>query len=90
MLAFVKILKKFDKVSKVFGFAMLLFRYSILFYFISLKMIIFLYVFFQVTGKQVLPIYLKVVESSYFNSSNKVNFDQDTIVFIFLFFYLHA
>ncbi|PIA63442.1 hypothetical protein AQUCO_00201053v1 [Aquilegia coerulea] len=38
MLAFVKILKKFDKV----------------------------------TGKQVLPIYLKVVESSYFNSSDKV------------------
>lgn len=25
----------------------------------------------QVTGKQVLPIYLKVVESSYFNSSDK-------------------
>ncbi|XP_030548274.1 phosphate transporter PHO1 homolog 1-like [Rhodamnia argentea] len=38
MLAFVKILKKFDKV----------------------------------TGEQVLPIYLKVVESSYFNSSDKV------------------
>ncbi|XP_056161400.1 phosphate transporter PHO1 homolog 1-like [Syzygium oleosum] len=38
MLAFVKILKKFDKV----------------------------------TGKQVLPIYLRVVESSYFNSSDKV------------------
>ncbi|XP_077242506.1 EXS (ERD1/XPR1/SYG1) family protein isoform X1 [Tasmannia lanceolata] len=38
MLAFAKILKKFDKV----------------------------------TGKQVLPIYLKVVESSYFNSSDKV------------------
>lgn len=38
MLAFIKILKKFDKV----------------------------------TGKQVLPIYLKVVESSYFNSSDKV------------------
>ncbi|KAF8036263.1 hypothetical protein BT93_C2088 [Corymbia citriodora subsp. variegata] len=38
MLAFVKILKKFDKI----------------------------------TGKQVLPIYLKVVESSYFNSSDKV------------------
>ncbi|XP_043718433.1 phosphate transporter PHO1 homolog 1 [Telopea speciosissima] len=38
MLAFVKILKKFDKV----------------------------------TGKQVLPIYLKVVESSYFNSTDKV------------------
>ncbi|PON79407.1 SPX domain containing protein [Parasponia andersonii] len=38
MLAFVKILKKFDKV----------------------------------TGKQVLPIYLKVVESSYFNSSDKI------------------
>ncbi|XWS64380.1 hypothetical protein CRYUN_Cryun06bG0181400 [Craigia yunnanensis] len=37
MLAFIKILKKFDKV----------------------------------TGKQVLPIYLKVVESSYFNSSDK-------------------
>ncbi|PKI40385.1 hypothetical protein CRG98_039231, partial [Punica granatum] len=37
MLAFVKILKKFDKY----------------------------------TGKQVLPIYLRVVESSYFNSSNK-------------------
>lgn len=28
---------------------------------------------FQVTNKQVLPIYLKVVESSYFNSSDKVN-----------------
>jgi hypothetical protein len=27
---------------------------------------------FQVTGKQVLPIYHKVVESSYFNSSDKV------------------
>ncbi|KAI7754343.1 hypothetical protein M8C21_006031, partial [Ambrosia artemisiifolia] len=38
MLAFAKILKKFDKV----------------------------------TSKQVLPIYLKVVESSYFNSSNKI------------------
>ncbi|KAK6931431.1 EXS, C-terminal [Dillenia turbinata] len=38
MLAFVKILKKFDKV----------------------------------TGKQVLPLYLKVVESTYFNSSDKV------------------
>ncbi|KAK2635908.1 hypothetical protein Ddye_030700 [Dipteronia dyeriana] len=38
MLAFIKILKKFDKV----------------------------------TGKQILPIYLKVVESSYFNSSDKV------------------
>ncbi|GMJ05721.1 hypothetical protein like AT1G68740 [Hibiscus trionum] len=38
MLAFIKILKKFDKV----------------------------------TGKQVLPIYLKVVESSYFNCSDKV------------------
>ncbi|CAN0876627.1 Phosphate transporter PHO1 homolog 1 [Linum grandiflorum] len=38
LLAFIKILKKFDKV----------------------------------TGKQVLPIYLKVVESSYFNSSDKV------------------
>ncbi|KAJ0095339.1 hypothetical protein Patl1_16550 [Pistacia atlantica] len=38
MLAFIKILKKFDKV----------------------------------TGKQVLPIYLKVVESSYFDSSDKV------------------
>ncbi|KAL6011009.1 hypothetical protein ACLOJK_001453 [Asimina triloba] len=38
MLAFAKILKKFDKV----------------------------------TGKQVLPIYLKVVESSYFNSSDKI------------------
>ncbi|KAG6757825.1 hypothetical protein POTOM_038151 [Populus tomentosa] len=38
MLAFIKILKKFDKA----------------------------------TGKQVLPIYLKVVESSYFNSSDKV------------------
>lgn len=38
MLAFAKILKKFDKV----------------------------------TNKQVLPIYLKVVESSYFNSSNKI------------------
>ncbi|KAI4313994.1 hypothetical protein L6164_026937 [Bauhinia variegata] len=38
MLAFIKILKKFDKV----------------------------------TGKQILPIYLRVVESSYFNSSDKV------------------
>ncbi|CAH8348288.1 unnamed protein product [Eruca vesicaria subsp. sativa] len=38
MLAFINILKKFDKV----------------------------------TGKQILPIYLKVVESSYFNSSDKV------------------
>ncbi|KAI4357889.1 hypothetical protein L6164_001808 [Bauhinia variegata] len=38
MLAFIKILKKFDKV----------------------------------TGKEILPIYLKVVESSYFNSSDKV------------------
>lgn len=27
---------------------------------------------FQVTEKQVLPVYLKVVESSYFNSSDKV------------------
>lgn len=33
----------------------------------------FFLLFFQVTGKQVLPIYLKVVESSYFNSSDKVN-----------------
>lgn len=29
--------------------------------------------FLQVTEKQFLPIYLKVVESSYFNSSDKVN-----------------
>lgn len=27
----------------------------------------------QITEKQILPIYLKVVESSYFNSSDKVN-----------------
>ncbi|KAK6133799.1 hypothetical protein DH2020_032510 [Rehmannia glutinosa] len=43
MLAFAKILKKFDKVS----------------------------IFSQVTNKQALPIYLRVVESSYFNSSDK-------------------
>ena len=30
---------------------------------------------FQVTGKQILPIYLKVVESSYFNSSDKVTWN---------------
>ncbi|KAJ9708065.1 hypothetical protein PVL29_000228 [Vitis rotundifolia] len=49
MLAFVKILKKFDKV----------------------------------TGKQVLPIYLKVVESSYFNSSDKVMKLEDEVEELF-------
>ncbi|XP_076914938.1 phosphate transporter PHO1 homolog 1-like [Bidens hawaiensis] len=50
MLAFAKILKKFDKV----------------------------------TNKQVLPIYLKVVESSYFNSSDKVIKLADEVEEIFL------
>ncbi|XP_072964118.1 phosphate transporter PHO1-3 [Typha angustifolia] len=50
MLAFVKILKKFDKV----------------------------------TGKQVLPIYLKVVESSYFNSSDKAIKLMDEVEEIFV------
>ncbi|XP_010936777.1 phosphate transporter PHO1-3 [Elaeis guineensis] len=50
MLAFVKILKKFDKV----------------------------------TGKQVLPIYLKVVESSYFNSSDKAIKLMDEVEEIFI------
>ncbi|KAG6654017.1 phosphate transporter PHO1 homolog 1-like [Carya illinoinensis] len=49
MLAFIKILKKFDKV----------------------------------TGKQVLPIYLKVVESSYFNSSDKVMKLEDEVEELF-------
>lgn len=50
---------------------------------------------FQVTGKQILPIYLKVVESSYFNISDKVT---KKIYFRFFFFkfvqaenrYLHS
>ncbi|KAI4379172.1 hypothetical protein MLD38_005502 [Melastoma candidum] len=50
MLAFVKILKKFDKV----------------------------------TGKQVLPIYLKVVESSYFNTSNKAMTLSDEVERLFI------
>ncbi|KAD4983003.1 hypothetical protein E3N88_19674 [Mikania micrantha] len=50
MLAFAKILKKFDKV----------------------------------TNKQVLPIYLKVVETSYFNSSNKITKLADEIEEIFM------
>ncbi|XP_038705625.1 phosphate transporter PHO1 homolog 1-like [Tripterygium wilfordii] len=50
MLAFIKILKKFDKV----------------------------------TGKQVLPIYLKVVESSYFNSSDKVIHLADEVEELFI------
>ncbi|KAK8487025.1 hypothetical protein V6N11_068395 [Hibiscus sabdariffa] len=50
MLAFIKILKKFDKV----------------------------------TGKQVLPIYLKVVESSYFNSSDKVMNLSDEVEDLFI------
>ncbi|MFS8028472.1 putative SPX domain-containing protein [Helianthus anomalus] len=50
MLAFAKILKKFDKV----------------------------------TNKQVLPIYLKVVESSYFNSSNKIIKLADEVEEIFM------
>ncbi|KAL9401942.1 hypothetical protein Peur_005791 [Populus x canadensis] len=50
MLAFVKILKKFDKV----------------------------------TEKQVLPIYLKVVESSYFNSSDKVMNLSDEVENLFI------
>ncbi|KAL7603128.1 phosphate transporter PHO1 homolog 1 [Lactuca sativa] len=50
MLAFAKILKKFDKV----------------------------------TNKQVLPIYLKVVESSYFNSSNKIMKLADEVEDIFV------
>ena len=68
-LAFIKILKKFDKVSN------------------NVALIIHSFIiasenpvcnhedpaFLQVTGKQVLAIYLKVVESSYFNSSDKVN-----------------
>ncbi|KAK8604464.1 hypothetical protein V6N13_099406 [Hibiscus sabdariffa] len=49
MLAFIKILKKFDKV----------------------------------TGKQALPIYLKVVESSYFNSSDKVTNLSDEVEDLF-------
>ncbi|XP_023541788.1 phosphate transporter PHO1 homolog 1-like isoform X1 [Cucurbita pepo subsp. pepo] len=67
-LAFIKILKKFDKVSN------------------NVALIIHSFIiasenpvcnhedpaFLQVTGKQVLAIYLKVVESSYFNSSDKV------------------
>lgn len=35
------------------------------------KLNVYLIVFVQVTEKQALPIYLKVVESSYFNSSDK-------------------
>ncbi|KAJ0815219.1 putative SPX domain-containing protein [Helianthus annuus] len=50
MLAFIKILKKFDKV----------------------------------TNKQVLPIYLKVVESSYFNCSNKIMKLADEVEEIFV------
>lgn len=70
MLAFMKILKKFDKVCKwstlkslkIFHFGGHMRRKSD-----------FLGFVFQVTGKEVLPIYLKVVESSYFDSSDKVN-----------------
>ncbi|KAE9605652.1 hypothetical protein Lal_00024884 [Lupinus albus] len=50
MLAFLKILKKFDKV----------------------------------TSKQILPIYLKVVESSYFNSSDKVTKLEDEVEELFV------
>ncbi|RDY06388.1 Phosphate transporter PHO1-like 1 [Mucuna pruriens] len=50
MLAFIKILKKFDKV----------------------------------TAKQILPIYLKVVESSYFNSSDKVMKLSDDVEELFI------
>ncbi|XP_041014208.1 phosphate transporter PHO1 homolog 1 [Juglans microcarpa x Juglans regia] len=50
MLAFIKILKKFDKV----------------------------------TGKEVLPIYLKVVESSYFDSSDKVMKLEDEVEELFI------
>ncbi|KAJ1412018.1 SPX domain, partial [Sesbania bispinosa] len=50
MLAFIKILKKFDKV----------------------------------TAKQILPIYLKVVESSYFNSSDKVMKLSDEVEELFI------
>lgn len=76
MLAFIKILKKFDKVSKwddltlkfltepAFGFLVQVMKRGLTCVWYS----------FQVTGKQVLPIYLKVVESSYFNSSDKVKF----------------
>ena len=44
---------------------------------------------FQVTGKQILPIYLKVVESSYFNSSDKVT-GNSTLVFFLFFKFLQA
>lgn len=67
MLAFVKILKKFDKVS-IRGQSSSSFTVSP---FLSSPAEILL-PFSQVTGKQVLPIYLRVVESSYFNSSDKV------------------
>ncbi|KAF2560545.1 hypothetical protein F2Q70_00015034 [Brassica cretica] len=35
--------------------------------------------FDKITGKQILPIYLKVVESSYFNSSDKIGVYFNTI-----------
>ncbi|XP_047340906.1 phosphate transporter PHO1 homolog 1 [Impatiens glandulifera] len=55
MMAFVKIMKKFDKA----------------------------------TNKQVLPIYLKVVETSYFNSSDKVTKLSDEVEEIFIKYFAH-
>lgn len=69
MLAFVKILKKFDKVSII---TMIIVFLSGLINMANTFLCVCVF-FSQVTNKQVLPIYLKVVESSYFNSSDKVN-----------------
>lgn len=76
MLAFVKILKKFDKVSNLQLSGRAVFpsfhEYSQHRFCLC----------FQVTNKQVLPIYLKVVESSYFNSSDKVNLQSKKLQYL--------
>lgn len=69
MLAFAKILKKFDKVS--FN-AWLISLSELEVYLVCACQELVTSWLFQVTEKQILPIYLKVVESSYFNSSDKV------------------
>lgn len=66
MMAFVKILKKFDKVSLMVPCPEI---YLIYISNSDERSYIFMC---QVTAKEVQQIYLKVVESSYYNSSDKV------------------
>lgn len=70
MMAFVKILKKFDKVSAPISCSPLMVPYLIRATILMTDAIYFSV--FQVTGKEVQQIYLKAVESSYYNSSDKV------------------